>query len=299
LTRKIGRPCLLEADPDVSLGVFEAGDVNRLGNDAERLEQPSKLPLRQRPAASPFSPRPLWVGDQRRHQINRGHGLPITERLLDIGQELDVDRRRFVPLAREKAGGFPRPLWPSAASQVGDGEQGPPVVGGAVIQHLGHIRVCVGQLLEVVGGPPRSLPAQGSKLVTVALSQSRNHSCLRLALESYDNCPVLKRVGELADGRNSLRRPGREALWFMLAIDLDIADDMRGRFGVTGIKDAAHLFVVTHESVGLIDEQSRMSLLDIAKDCTGRDITRQLRARCEVVQDNQHAGLATAFCGRD
>src|SRR5262249_3960119 len=152
--------------------------------------------------------------------------------------------------------------------------------------------------LEVVCGPPGSLPAQRSKLVTVAFSQSRNGSRLRLALQSYDNCPVLERVGKLADSRNSLRRPGREALWFMLAIDLDIADDMRGRLGVARIEDAAHLFVVAQESVGFINEQSRTSLLDIAKDRTGRDVTRQFRAGCEIVQDNQHAGLAAAFCGR-
>src|SRR5262249_32522461 len=160
-----------------------------------------------------------------------------------------------MPFAREQAGRFPRLLRPSAAGKIGDGEQGPPVVCSAVIQHLRDVRVWVDQFLEVVCGPPGSLPAQRSKLVTVAFSQSRNGSRLRLALQSYDNCPVLERVGKLADSRNSLRRPGREALWFMLAIDLDIADDMRGRLGVARIEDAAHLFVVAQESVGFINEQ--------------------------------------------
>src|SRR5262249_37252106 len=41
LTREIGRPCLLEVDPGVSLGVFAAGDVHRLRDDAERLEKAS------------------------------------------------------------------------------------------------------------------------------------------------------------------------------------------------------------------------------------------------------------------
>src|SRR5215813_27133 len=36
LTREIGRPYLLEVDPGVSLGVFAAGDVHRLRDDAER-----------------------------------------------------------------------------------------------------------------------------------------------------------------------------------------------------------------------------------------------------------------------
>src|SRR6516165_8375455 len=167
------------------------------------------------------------------------------------------------------------------------------------MQHLRDVRVWICQLLEVIGSPPRSLPAQRSKFVTVALPQPRNGSRLRLALQGYDNCPVLKRVGELADSSDGLWRPGREALWLILAVDLDIADDMRGRLGVARIEDAAHLFVVAQESVGFINEQSRTSLLDIAKYRTGRDVTRQFRARREVVQDNQHAGLAAAFCGRD
>src|SRR5262249_14515081 len=61
LTREIGRPCLLESDPAVSLSVFEAGDVHRLRDDAERLQQPSQLLLRQRPLAPPFRPWPLRI----------------------------------------------------------------------------------------------------------------------------------------------------------------------------------------------------------------------------------------------
>ena len=50
-----------------------------------------------------------------------------------------------------------------------------------------------------------------------------------------------------------------------------------------------------HEAVGLVDQQGRPHLLDVAEQCARRDVARQLRARRHVVEDNQRAGLAAAF----
>src|ERR1700720_3582537 len=53
-----------------------------------------------------------------------------------------------------------RSLRPLAAGQVGDRQQRPPVVGGAVPELAGHLGVRRAQLGEVIGGPARRPPPQ-------------------------------------------------------------------------------------------------------------------------------------------
>jgi hypothetical protein len=55
-------------------------------------KQPGKLPLSQRLALVPLSPRPLGVGDQLVHQIARPNNVQIAERLPTVGKKLDIDR---------------------------------------------------------------------------------------------------------------------------------------------------------------------------------------------------------------
>ena len=85
----------------------------------------------------------------------------------------------------------------------------------------------------------------------------------------------------------------------MIAVNLDIADDVGGCPGVTGIKNAAHLFVVFDEAIGLIDEKRRVGFLDVAKQRTGGNVARQLRARRQIEQDDECICLAATLGRRD
>ena len=132
---------------------------------------------------APFRPRPLRVGHQLGHQVGGADVIAVAEGGPDIGQQLDVDRRVMPARPDRSAGRIPRPSRPVAAGQVGNRQQRPPVVGGAVVQGIRDARVRVGQLVEVVGRPARRLPAQDRELVAIAPAQPRNLGGPRLALQ--------------------------------------------------------------------------------------------------------------------
>ena len=58
----------------------------------------------------------------------------------------------------------------------------------------------------------------------------------------------------------------------MLAVHLDIANDMGGGLGMAGIEDPAHLLIVLNEAVGLIDQQRRADILDVAEQVRSREM---------------------------
>jgi hypothetical protein len=100
-----------------------------------------------------------------------------------------------------------RQLRPLAACEIGNGQEGPPVVVGAVVERLGYLRVRVGELLEVVGGPAGGLAAQGSKPFVVPLAQALDRRARWLALQLHDNGPAFEGVGQTPDRGNRLRCP--------------------------------------------------------------------------------------------
>ena len=81
----------------------------------------------------------------------------------------------------------------------------------------------------------------------------------------------------------------------MLAIDLNVADDVGGDLGVAGIQDTPKFLVVLHEAVGFVDEEGRPDRLDIAKERGRRDVARKLRFWRQVEQQNEDSGLAATL----
>src|SRR5262249_43514539 len=97
-------------------------------------------------------------------------------------------------LARERKACLTRELGPLAANEVGDRHEGPPVVGGAVVERLRYLRVGVDELLEVVGRPARGLAPQSLEPFVIPPTQALDLCALRLALYLNDDGPVLPRV---------------------------------------------------------------------------------------------------------
>jgi len=112
--------------------------------------------LRQLPAVLPVGPRAYLVGDELLDQVGGSDLLSVAEGRLDVPQELDIDGAVLI-FARERARRASGVLGPSAAGQIGNGQQRAPVVGSAIVQDLGDRGVGIDQLVEVVGRPPRRL----------------------------------------------------------------------------------------------------------------------------------------------
>jgi hypothetical protein len=67
----------------------------------------------------------------------------------------------------------------------------------------------------------------------------------------HDQAAIGQRVGEAADERHCLGRPGREPA--RLVVVADRAHDVGGIAGVTAVEDAAQLLLVAQEGVRLVD----------------------------------------------
>lgn len=66
----------------------------------------------------------------------------------------------------------------------------------------------------------------------------------------------------------------RESLRLVLAVHFDITNDIRGGFGVPGIENSAHFFIIFHETVSLIDEKCRADFFDVAKQCAAASMRK-------------------------
>jgi hypothetical protein len=76
-----------------------------------------------------------------------------------------------------------------------------------------------------------STNAQGSEVRVVPATQALDRCSGSFALEPHHDDAVFERVGQSADRGDRLRRPGREPARLMI----DVADDVGGGFGMTGV----------------------------------------------------------------
>src|SRR5262245_65051434 len=83
----------------------------------------------------------------------------------------------------------------------------------------------------------------------------------------------------------------------MIAIDLDGADHIGRSFGMAAVQDATQSLVVLYETVSLVDQKCRVLLFNVTEEGGRRDVAGQFRARRQVLQQDQNAGLAAA-CAR-
>ena len=101
-----------------------------------------------------------------------------------------------MPLARQEAGCIPRPLRPLPASQVSDGDEWAPVVSGAIIEGIGHLRIRVRELCKIIVCPARKLAAQNCEFVVVTFPEACHRCGLRFALEPDNDSAILESIGK-------------------------------------------------------------------------------------------------------
>jgi hypothetical protein len=181
LARAISLPGLLEIDPTVALALRPDLGPHVDRDDAEGAQEASKLALGDGLAPIVFRPRPLGIGDELRHEVDRADNLVAAKGLTAMGKQRDA-HCVIRALARERKACLTRQLRPLAASEVGDGEEGPPVVSRAVVERLRHLRIGIDELVEVVHRPARGLAAQSRTPFVVALAQPLDLCPRRLAL---------------------------------------------------------------------------------------------------------------------
>jgi hypothetical protein len=104
------------------------------------------------------------------------------------------------------------------------------------------------------------------ELLCIAPAQALDLGVARLALERDDDRTIPKGIGKLSNGGDRLGRPSREPPRLMLALDLNVVDDVGGDLGVAGIQDTPKFVIVFHEAIGFVDEEGRPDRLDIAKE---------------------------------
>ncbi len=97
------------------------------------------------------------------------------------------------------------------------------------------------------------------------------------------------------DASNGLRRPCREASRGLFATDFDIANDVGRRSGVAAVEDSTRFFIRLDERVGLVNEQRRLLILDIAKDGRWRNVAGKLGSSRQPIEQDEHASFAAAF----
>jgi hypothetical protein len=138
-------------------------------------------------------------------------------------------------------------LRPLPARQVGDGEQRPPVVGSAVVELAGHVGVGAAKRGEMIRGPTCRPPPERLEAAWPVEPQALDVFSRSVAAHRYDQAAISQRVGQPADERHRLGRPGREAA--RLVVVADRAHHVGRVAGVAAIEDAAQLFLVAQEAV--------------------------------------------------
>src|SRR6516164_1213272 len=100
----------------------------------------------------PVRPWLLGVFCQLGHQVSGADGIVVTKGQPNVLEQLDADGV-VLGLAREHESGLSCSVWPIATDELGDGQEGTPVVSGAIVQYLGDRGVGIDQLVEVVRCP--------------------------------------------------------------------------------------------------------------------------------------------------
>ena len=172
----------------------------------------------------PLGPRALGISDELGDKVGRADNIGVAESGPDIPQQFHADGAILL-LARKQASSPARVLRPGAAHEISDRQKRAPIVGRAVVQ-VGHLRIWIGQLVEVIGRPTSRLTAQGSKVRVVPATQALDLRSGRFSLKPHNDGPVLEGIGKIANRGDRLRRPGREPARFVI----DVADHVGGGF---------------------------------------------------------------------
>ncbi len=152
----------------------------RVGLDAKALKlmaQPVKHRVRTAEGGLPMA---TGQGAQSLHELGGrdSSAAGLDENLPNIGQQHQGERFIVVLLIGEVVEGFPGAPGPVAAGDLGDGEEGPPVVGQAVEGRRRHRRVASLEGGEVVLSPTGEFAAEngfdlGVETVETGLSTHR------------------------------------------------------------------------------------------------------------------------------
>ena len=131
----------------------------------------------------PRGPRALGVSAELGHKVGRADNMVVAEGGPYIPQQLHSDGAILL-LARKQAGSPARLLRPCPAREVSDRQERAPIVGCAVVQVV-RLRICIGQLVEVIGRPPSGLIAQVNEGRVVPATQAFDRRSGRFAVKPH------------------------------------------------------------------------------------------------------------------
>ena len=75
------------------------------------------------------------------------------------------------------------------------------------------------------------------------------------------------------------------------------ADDVGGLAGISGVENAANLFVSAKKGVGFVDEEGGLEFLDDAEEGGGADVGGDNGAMDELTENAEKGGFAATFFG--
>lgn len=208
----------------------------------------------------------------------------------------------FLGLGAEGERGVPRESGPVAAGKVGQGEEGFPDIGGAVVEFRREFGRSCGDGLGVV---LHKTGAFALELKSLEAAEAFTFFGLSFALHADEDTAVSEGIGEAAYGGHGFGAPAGEFAeagtigfgLFLAGRVLDNAQDPGAATGVAGVEDAPEFLIALEEGVGFVDEQGGPFFLNDAIESGRTDIGRGDCAMDELAENVQEGGFAAPFFG--
>jgi hypothetical protein len=109
-----------------------------------------------------------------------------------------------------RLGRFAGSLRPLAASDIGDGQERPPVIRLSVDDAGRHRRIGSGDGLGVVGGPPHRLAGEHVEFVGTVGPERLDLLARELSFQIHDDRAIVQRIGQAPDRGDGDGAVGRE-----------------------------------------------------------------------------------------
>jgi len=188
--------------------------------------------------------------------------------------------------------GFEGEAGPSASGDLGDGEEGAPVVGDAVVSGRGHGRVADLQGGKVVLGPAGELAAEDGFNFGVAAVEMGGEFSGFGGQEQDANGTGMQGFRQGADAGENGWAEGFEG-----ADGIAFATVGAGAQFVSGIEKAAQFFGARQVGIDFVQEQGGLMVVHEAKEDGGGDILGAQGPRGHGGEEIEDGGLATLRLG--